>query len=518
MTNRDLKEAWAYHNGTKHSYHSTLTSRHYLDWDNQPRPFKSYVDLDPIYLPEPGSSSGVAALSAIAALGPQSASPLSTGRGDQMNKKTLAEILFLTAGITRRRQFPGGEILFRAAACTGALYHIDLYVVCGGLADLEAGVYHFAPDDFALRMLRAGDYRSFVNYAAADEAAVADAQAVVVFATTYWRNTWKYQSRTYRHCFWDSGTMLANLLAVSAAREWPCRVLAGFVDRAVNGLLGLEEEREAALVLVPLGRWAGQEPVPAAQPDPLRYATLPLSMSEVDYPMIRAMHAASSLETAEEVAGWRGRPLKAAEPGAPQGRSFPLHPLVAGEWPADSIEDVIRRRGSTRTFAREAIGFHALSTILIQSTRGIPADFLDGGRLNQLYLIVNAVDGIPAGAYAFHPERRVLELLKEGEFRAEAGHLGLGQEIPADASVNVYFLTDLREILERFGNRGYRAAQLEAATAAGKMYLAAYAQGLGASGLTFFDDEVTDFFSPSAAGKSVMFLLALGKALRHARK
>jgi ABC-type lipopolysaccharide export system ATPase subunit len=43
------------------------------------------------------------------------------------------------------------------------------------------------------------------------------------------------------------------------------------------------------------------------------------------------------------------------------------------------------------------------------------------------------------------------------------------------------------------------------------MYLAAYALGLGASGLTFYDDEVTAYFGPSAAGKSVMFLIAVGR-------
>jgi hypothetical protein len=107
-----------------------------------------------------------------------------------------------------------------------------------------------------------------------------------------------------------------------------------------------------------------------------------------------------------------------------------------------------------------------------------------------------------------------LELLKEGDFRRAAGDLGLGQEIPADCSVNVYFLTDLEEVLQRFGNRGYRAAQLEAAILAGKLYLAAYAQRLSASGLTFFDDDVTEFFSPHGAGKSVMFCSAMGKGLR----
>ena len=104
-----------------------------------------------------------------------------------------------------------------------------------------------------------------------------------------------------------------------------------------------------------------------------------------------------------------------------------------------------------------------------------------------------------------------METLKQGEFRQDAGYLGLQQELPADASVDLFFLADLNAALESYGNRGYRMAQTEAAIRAGKVYLAAYALRLGASGLTFFDDDVTEFFSPHAAGKSVMFLIALGR-------
>jgi len=154
-----------------------------------------------------------------------------------------------------------------------------------------------------------------------------------------------------------------------------------------------------------------------------------------------------------------------------------------------------------------------LSTVLARSTQGVSADFLTptGATLIDLYLIINAVEDLPAGTYVFHRQRNVLELLREGNFRREAGYLGLGQELPADASVNVFCLADVPPILERFGNRGYRAAQLEAAIIGGKCYLAAYGLQLGATGLTFFDDDVTEFFSPHAAGKSVMFLTALGK-------
>ena len=157
-----------------------------------------------------------------------------------------------------------------------------------------------------------------------------------------------------------------------------------------------------------------------------------------------------------------------------------------------------------------------LSTILTQSTRGIPTDFLDplGTSLCRLYLIVNDVLGLPSGSYFFNREDASLEMLEEGDFRNAGGYLGLQQDIPADASVDVFFLTDLDHALTRYGNRGYRAAQLEAGVVGGKMYLSAYAQRLGASGLTFFDDDVTNFFSPHAEGLAVMFLVALGVPAR----
>jgi hypothetical protein len=66
-------------------------------------------------------------------------------------------------------------------------------------------------------------------------------------------------------------------------------------------------------------------------------------------------------------------------------------------------------------------------------------------------------------------------------------------------------------MLEQFGNRGYRVAQLDSAITGGRVYLASYALGIGATGLTFYDDAVTSFFSPHAANKEPMFLTAIGK-------
>jgi nitroreductase len=238
----------------------------------------------------------------------------------------------------------------------------------------------------------------------------------------------------------------------------------------------------------------------------------------VDYPEIRAMHAASSLTSGDEAAAWRGSPPHhIMSPAA--GTRTPLCPLEPGALPADPIETVIRRRGSTRRFAREPITHEQLSTMLDRATRGIAADWLNpaGGPLADPYLIVNAVEGLAPGAYVLDHEQQALELLKGSTFRDRAGCLALGQDLGADAAANVYFLVDLAPLLAHFGNRGYRVAQLEAAITAGKLYLAAYALRLGATGLTFFDDDVTSFFSPHAVGKSVLFLLALGRPLKWER-
>ena len=69
MNNRETDAAWAYHDGTKHSYARIHAEPHYLDWENQPLPFKIYSDLEPISLSRHLSSSDRPALEAIASAG-----------------------------------------------------------------------------------------------------------------------------------------------------------------------------------------------------------------------------------------------------------------------------------------------------------------------------------------------------------------------------------------------------------------------------------------------------------------
>ena len=510
MSNEDVQVALAYHNATKHTDEKLRADSHFLDWPNQPIPFKIYSTLEPIVLPKELGFSGASALDAIAA-----SSQAGHSAAAVPELADLARVLYYSAGITKVKKGPGGEYYFRAAANTGALYHIDLYVAAADIPGLEAGVYHFSPHDFALRRLRQGDYRKAFVHAAGDEPRLATAPVIVATASTYWRNAWKYRDRAYRHAFWDGGTLLANLLAVGAVIELDPRVVAGFVDDEVEMLLGLDPKAEGAISLIPLGR-SPEAPVQAPSASSLVLETRPLSAEQIDYPSIREMHAGSNLLTHEEVAAWRGDPLHLHDPDV-AGPTTSLVPLRREQWPSRSLEDVIRRRGSTREFdPSSGLTLEELSTALDLATGPISADFngaLDGSLID-VYVIVHAVNGLQPGAYFLRRQESELEFLRQSDDRAVAGRLGLWQELPAAAAANVYCLSDLDAVLARFGNRGYRAAQLEGGIVGGRLYLAAYALGFGATGLTFFDDEVTEFFSPHAEGKSVMFLTALGHSTR----
>jgi len=176
-----------------------------------------------------------------------------------------------------------------------------------------------------------------------------------------------------------------------------------------------------------------------------------------------------------------------------------------------SLGETIVRRGSTRQFSGEAITAPELSNALYHGARGWVADVPAGAV--ELFVNVHAVEGIEPGAYRYAGEGHALTRLRAGDFRGESAFLTLEQALGGASSATVFFLADLRVLLARWGNRGYRLANLEAGYAGGRLYLAAYAQGFGATGLTFYDRAVVEFFSPAAAGLDAIFVTALGRSV-----
>src|SRR5438552_18682350 len=112
MATDDGAALLAYHARTKHSVASVYQRAHHLDWSIMPRPFKVYPALEPIPLPRDFTSSTRPALEAIVDPGNGPAT------GPTLDRSALARLLYFSAGILRRRAYTGGEIFFRAAACT----------------------------------------------------------------------------------------------------------------------------------------------------------------------------------------------------------------------------------------------------------------------------------------------------------------------------------------------------------------------------------------------------------------
>jgi Nitroreductase family len=207
----------------------------------------------------------------------------------------------------------------------------------------------------------------------------------------------------------------------------------------------------------------------------------------IDHPVAYELHVASRLESADELERYRGdRAWENAHLGI--------------------SDEVFRRRGSIRDFSPEAAARDQLAAILADAMAPIP---LDVPPWNELRVIVNAVAGLEPGVYRYRPPDG-FDLLRAGNFRHQAGYLVLEQVLGALAAAVIFAMADLDAVLDRHGNRGYRAVQLEAGIRVGRIYLGAFARGLGATASTFYDDDVTAFLAP-AEGLSPMLCAAVGR-------
>ncbi len=501
--------ALTFHEETKHSEFSVRTSAHYLDWENRPYPFKIYRNLPLIPLPRDFPRPRKAALETIRYSPPNATS-------ESIDLGIIAEILFFSGGLTRRMKTSAGTYYMRAAPATGALYPIEIYVVSRGIPGLGPGLYHFNPLDFALVKLR--DYDCSSELAAAGGRTELVQPLTLVLTSLAWRNAWKYEARSYRHWYWDSGVIGANLLATSSCEGLPIQIDMGFVDPEVDRLLGLEPRKEATVALAHIGTALHKNGDHKGREIPqLDLEVEPLSREQVEYPSIWKTNVDSELHSPGEVEVWRGSLKPRIQENRTPGPMFRLQPLK-DEDSTPALEETILRRGSTRRFAPEPISFENLSTIIDASSSWVPLDFLSRSEsLIDFYFIANQVQGLSSGSYFFDRGVGAIEQLRPGRFRDMSGYLCLDQPLFSDASAVFFLMTDLRHVLGSFGDRGYRAAQFEAGVRAGKIYLSSYALGIGASGSTFYDDAVTEFFSPHARDESTMMAVGIGVPAYRAR-
>ena len=101
-SNLNIEAAHHYHEATKHSETKLHSDTHFLDWSNQPRPFKIYCDVESVPLP---SDTTILVAGSPPLLDVIGTSPVDVG--DQGSAElipdldVLARTLYLTAGVGR---------------------------------------------------------------------------------------------------------------------------------------------------------------------------------------------------------------------------------------------------------------------------------------------------------------------------------------------------------------------------------------------------------------------------------
>ncbi len=314
-----------------------------------------------------------------------------------------------------------------------------------------------------------------------------DAPVTFVLTSIAWREAWKYRDRAYRYCLHDIGHAWQALAL--AAQSMGCETFAfgDFPDDEIAASLRLSEDEWPMLVIESRG-----ECIPVREPDnseTVWYGGQPnaLSKERTVYPLIEDIHAATKKHSTNVGQAFR-LPGPASLPGT---RPF-------GE--------VVRKRRSALDFegGTKTISHSQLLTILAFATPG-------GEPFVQLYLYIHRVDGLEPGVYRFSSESMDLKPIKTGDQRVMAAGLSLGQALAGNACVAFSMIADLDRATRIYGDRGYRYAHFEAGAIGHRLYLAAEALGLGATGIgAFYDDEVHRYLNLTPEQGQVVYHFAIG--------
>ena len=291
------------------------------DLDTVPPPMKDYPDQLPVLaLPRDLPDLGVSATAILAGATPPA--PL-------LDAAQLGRVLFLGAGVVRTAERNGRRTLFRASGSAGARFPMEVYASTRGVAGVPDGVHWYDGERHALVQV--------------GPAAVGEVTTLVVTGVP-WRTGWRYAERGWRHLYWDTGTLLSQLSAAAASAGLEPRLRSLFPDAAVRDLVGADGVHEYPLALLSLG-----------DGEPAIGSTGPAALGElppVELPLC----------TAAQRAGERG---DLGEPW-PQPTALPDVP------PSDSLDVVVRRRGSQRRMDR--------SRTLSRAAAGVAADRGPAGR------------------------------------------------------------------------------------------------------------------------------------------
>ncbi len=215
------------------------------NWRRQPDLYKEYADAEQVSLPPPGDFRGIYTEDAI-----ERRRSIRDYSGEPMSLEELSRLLTYTGGINAERW---GHKL-RAAPSAGALYPIEVYPIVHRVEGLQEGLYHYGVHDHILSTLRTGDLRGQIVRHGLMQEFLGQANLVFVFTAIFQRLRWKYQERTYRYALLEAGHLGQNVYLAATSMGMGACAVGAFLDDGLNGMLGVDGQREAAIHMLAVGK------------------------------------------------------------------------------------------------------------------------------------------------------------------------------------------------------------------------------------------------------------------------
>jgi len=492
-----------YHQDT--SYDRSRMTGQSLDWEHQPRVYKSYPGIEPVLLPRevPLPEMRLSSL-----LKDPDTGSLSPG----LDMRGLSRIFRLTYSLTAKARHPGGDFYYRSVPSAGALYPAEIYVATEGLAHLQDGLYHFSIARHGLSLLRQGRFSLPVK----KEAETLDTTPPVLrfFITAiFFRSAWKYRERSYRYHLLDAGHLVENLVLAMKALGLSSVLDPDFDDEAVNQFLGVDPEREVCLAICGTSgtmRYdAGAMGEMVDLGDAVRNASR-VSARETDYPALRDIHwaGASVVQHSES-----GPPMVSLLGPAPH----PWRRLdVIDPWPETlRYANAVFTRRSRRNFVEKEGPAACLAAILEGLCTGCRMKPGEGTGESPhpptaIGFLVGNVEGWDPGFYLLDTASRSHTRVRRGFLMDRMARICLDQMWTAHAAVHVLFLSNLDAVDRIWGPRGYRYAMMTAGRLGERLYLMAAAMGLGCCGIgAFYDMDAADLLGLNDASR-LLYLVGMG--------
>ncbi|MFO7706775.1 MAG: SagB/ThcOx family dehydrogenase [Desulfobacterales bacterium] len=515
-----------YHEETKHHPERYARSLGYMDWENQPNPFRRYegapvVDLPLLARDPPGGASAL----------------YEPGRpGAPFVLANVAAFLELSMGLSAWKAVSGSRWALRMNPSSGNLHPTETHLVLPRMPGCDAGVYHYAPLLHALER-RAELSEDLVRKALSH---LGCEGFLAGLTSIFWRESWKYGERAFRYCNHDVGHALAGMRVAANLLGWRLTCLSGLSDDAVEAVLGLrqtryprlDEEHPDLLCIVHTDRGKSilralpQEWVAAFEKIRFVGRPNPLSREHVDWEIIG------------RAAEFSRKPDTASEPAA-----FGRAEMIRADDPALSAAAIIRRRRSATDFDRRRGIPRAHFLAMLDKTRprdGIaPFDAGLGEPALHLLIFVHQVETLQPGLYFFCRNERDLPevqslsrpgfawqpaepgfplfLLEPGNLRQTAAMVSCHQEIAGASAFSLGMLARFGEIVRREPHR-YRHLFWESGMIGQVLYLEAEAHGVRGTGIgCFFDDAVHEILGLADDRYQSLYHFTVGHPLEDSR-